>query len=334
MMMKGEESSKAGIERISSIKSEEEEEDRISSLPDCLLLDIISRLGETKYAIRTGTLSKRWQHLWTKVPNLIFLYFGNDFPQFHSSVERIISQSNNLTKLQLHSNYTDQTKSHVNNCIRNAITHNVQIFDFYMSYYLCYCDDYPCDCDTWFVLPECFFVSSCFIHLKLSHCVFKHAVVVSWENLRTLHIQDAGLDKDVIENILSGSPLLETLMLSCCYGFGLLDITNKSVKNLVFSGYDDIMYPYSVEINAPYTLSLTIKGCLVLEKLLLLNVSSVIKAELDYHCESLKMCDDVKEEMLKGLLLSLGHVKEVKIGDYCLEVQLSFYLAICGLVAV
>ncbi|GJW65035.1 F-box protein-like protein [Tanacetum coccineum] len=187
-----------------------------------------------------------------------------------------MSSLNNLKSFKLSASYNDQTESHVYSCIRNAITRNVQELDFYMSYY-------PCDDGySWFVLPEFFFICSSFIHLKLNHCVFKHAVVVRWENLRTLHIEDAEIDHDSIKNILSGSPLLETLMLVNCCGFELLDITNKSVKNLVFSGYD-AMYMHSVEINAPHILSLTIKAYLPLEKLLLRNVSSVIKAELDYY---------------------------------------------------
>ncbi|GJW65040.1 hypothetical protein Tco_0116924 [Tanacetum coccineum] len=57
------------------------------------------------------------------------------------------------------------------------------------------------------------------------------------------------------------------------------------------------------------------------------NVSSVIKAELDYYKavlddESLEMHDELNEEMLKGLLFSLGHAKEVKIGRFCFEVDM------------
>nr|GFC48490.1 hypothetical protein [Tanacetum cinerariifolium] len=134
----------------------------------------------------------------------------------------------------------------------------------------------------------------------------------------TLHIEDAELDQDLIKNIFSGSPRLETLMLDSCYSFELLVITNKSVKNLVFSEYD-ASYMYFVEINDPYILSLTIQGYLPLEKLLLRNVSSVIKAELDYYKvvlddESLEMHDELNEEMLKGLLFSLGHAKETLAG--------------------
>ncbi|EEF37698.1 conserved hypothetical protein [Ricinus communis] len=42
--------------------------DRISALPDPLL----SFLPLAKEAVKTSGLSRRWQHLWTHVPNLIF----------------------------------------------------------------------------------------------------------------------------------------------------------------------------------------------------------------------------------------------------------------------
>nr|GFA53577.1 hypothetical protein [Tanacetum cinerariifolium] len=172
-------------------------------------------------------------------------------------------------------------------------------------------------------LPDCLLVEIISRLPETKYAIRTDAVVVRWENLRTLRIDDAEIDHDSSRNILSGSPLLETLMLGNCCGFELLDITNKSVNNLVFSGYDAI-YMHSVEINAPYILSLTIEAYLPLEKLLLRNVSSVIKAELDYYKTviddiSLETLDEVNDEMLKGLLFSLGHAKEVKIGKLCLE---------------
>ena len=47
------------------------EEDRISSLPDSILLTILSSFT-TKDAIKTGVLCKRWAYLWTSVPSLSF----------------------------------------------------------------------------------------------------------------------------------------------------------------------------------------------------------------------------------------------------------------------
>ncbi|GKC35586.1 hypothetical protein Tco_1047970, partial [Tanacetum coccineum] len=145
-------------------------------------------------------------------------------------------------------------------------------------------------------LDESFFITSCFRHLKLQ-------------------------DEDLIHNILSGSPILETLNLTYCYGFKRLDITSKSVKNLVFRGYANYEDEfgndaYIIEINAPYLLSLAIQKHLFLWKLILLNVSSLVKANLDYEMSE----QEAEEEVHKEFILSLRNVKDLIIGDSCEKV--------------
>nr|GEZ96374.1 hypothetical protein [Tanacetum cinerariifolium] len=109
-----------------------EEEDRISCLPDLLLVEIISRikvkikdyyyeeeekeeeiLMTTKEAIKTtSTISKRWQHLWKKLATLSFIYFYDG--DFYDDVTRVIvgdligiilSGSPCLETLELHNCY-------------------------------------------------------------------------------------------------------------------------------------------------------------------------------------------------------------------------------------
>nr|GEW39879.1 hypothetical protein [Tanacetum cinerariifolium] len=290
-------------------------EDRISSLPDCLLVDIISRLPDTEEAVATGKLSKRWKHLWPQVYNLIFKHeddCDNRIRKFFSFVDKFLSQrgQSNINEFILHCSFENWTKSQVNNYIRYAINHNVQVVDLDLWDY---CQG------TGFVLPEFFFISSSFIHLRLHVCEFDQTGVIRWKNLKSLSITCGVLHEDLIQNILSGSPRLETLVLNDCGGFDRLDITNKSVKNLVLSGLDEHEAD-SIKINAPYILSLTVQDRVSVLKLLLLNVSSVIKAELNYYYKKTYFGpEEMHGEMLKGLILSLGHVKELKIRKLCLE---------------
>ncbi|XP_045826034.1 putative F-box/FBD/LRR-repeat protein At1g78760 [Trifolium pratense] len=48
----------------------EENEDRLSDLPDCVLLHILSFLN-SKHAVQTCVLSPKWKHLWKCIPTLI-----------------------------------------------------------------------------------------------------------------------------------------------------------------------------------------------------------------------------------------------------------------------
>ncbi|GKE52147.1 hypothetical protein Tco_1487303 [Tanacetum coccineum] len=59
---------------------------------------------------------------------------------------------------------------------------------------------------------------------------------------------------------------------------------------------------------------------LSLRKLVLLNVSSLVKAKLNYRNAPDLLSDEENEEMLKEFILSLRHVKELTIGKYCQKV--------------
>lgn len=104
----------------------EEKEDRISALPDCLIIEIMSRLPSTKDAIRTGRLSKRLIHLWTSVHNLIFLHNLKDPPSlaFILFVMTTLSQRGQMKvkKFELCSNYYNWFESELKDCIPYAIS--------------------------------------------------------------------------------------------------------------------------------------------------------------------------------------------------------------------
>ena len=57
--------------------NDEQNTDRISNLPDAVLQHILTLL-ETKDAVKTSTLSKRWQYLWMSITDLVFMEDGPD----------------------------------------------------------------------------------------------------------------------------------------------------------------------------------------------------------------------------------------------------------------
>ncbi|KAL7612443.1 hypothetical protein Lser_V15G05552 [Lactuca serriola] len=119
--------------------------------------------------------------------------------------------------------------------------------------------------------------------------------------------------------ILSGLPTTKDSIRTVCMR---IDITSKSIKKLVLSGYMDFDNPFDahiIDINAPNILSLTIKGNVTLWKLLLVNVSCLVEANLYYQklgCWD-NSHEEKEEEMLKGFILKRRHVKEFKIGVLC-----------------
>nr|GEV28493.1 hypothetical protein [Tanacetum cinerariifolium] len=317
-------------------------EDRISSLPDCLLVEIISRLPTTKHAIRTTcTLSKRWQHLWTLLPNLVFVVrddvtdrsFATDLTHYFSFIDKTLMKCHtthldlNMFMLDIcYNGWVDvPIKKQVISWIHYAISRNVKEVDIRL---------WDVGIAEFTYDDELFFNNSCFARVKVDRCVFSPPLdgVISWSKLKCLCISRGKLDEDMIGKLLSGSPCLETLELNECYGYKRIDITSKSVKNLVFSQYNSQherslwkTYIDSIEINAPYISSLTIKHDMALREVLLVNVSSLVNVELDYsivvYVWYLQLVRKyVEEELLEGLLQSLGHVNNITLGDECSKV--------------
>lgn len=80
-------------------KHNKSEVDRLSSLPESLLLQILS-LMETRFAVQTSILSTRYRHLWTFLPNLSF--DSKNFPKlpsFDKFVTHVITHHDHQSKV-------------------------------------------------------------------------------------------------------------------------------------------------------------------------------------------------------------------------------------------
>ncbi|XP_058784678.1 F-box/FBD/LRR-repeat protein At1g16930-like [Vicia villosa] len=109
--------------------------DRISDLPDSLILHILSFLN-IKQAIHICILSTRWKNLWKYVPTLTLI--GSQFTTikiFIEFVSRILSLRDNSTNLYTlrfrSSNLTEP--SLVETILNYAVSHKVQLLDVYIK---------------------------------------------------------------------------------------------------------------------------------------------------------------------------------------------------------
>nr|XP_043632754.1 F-box protein At4g27050-like [Erigeron canadensis] len=100
----------------SSMAQEEQEEDRLSSLPDVLLIYILSFI-DTKLSIQLSILSKRWVNLWTLLPVL----------NFNSSL--FYHQTRKFSTIFTFDYFIDQVLSRRNSCIK-IDTLNIQVTDY------------------------------------------------------------------------------------------------------------------------------------------------------------------------------------------------------------
>jgi hypothetical protein len=105
-----------------------ENEDRFSNLPDSVIIHTLSFLN-TKLAVQTCILSKRWKHLWKRLPNLTL--HSEDFEtykKFAILVSKILSLRDSSISLQdfdfKHSN--DRVEPDIEEIVNYAISHNVR----------------------------------------------------------------------------------------------------------------------------------------------------------------------------------------------------------------
>nr|GEY28149.1 ribonuclease H-like domain, reverse transcriptase, RNA-dependent DNA polymerase [Tanacetum cinerariifolium] len=202
----------------------------------------------------TSTISKRWQHLWTKLPTLSFTckddipnqrYYGTHLSDYFSFIDKTLTQCptdfnlNKFKRIIKDNSQVSQPKSQVYSWIQYAITRNVQEVDIKIN---------TGDNETFNYDHELFFNNSCLLSMKLSFCAFNpHNGAIRWDKLKCLYIDYGKLDEDLMGKILSGSPCLETLELGYCYFRGCL---SKSLfKNFLVERLSCYMRTYKRFIN-------------------------------------------------------------------------------------
>ncbi|KAL3620518.1 hypothetical protein CASFOL_035430 [Castilleja foliolosa] len=284
--------------------------DRLETLPDYLLIHILSRL-ETKEAAKTSVLSKRWQYLWTETPSLSFEKNSTDIEDTRELVTRIYRTlvhrtCSYLDRLYISFTYDKCFASDVNVWVEFSVRSKVkQLWLMLRS-----------RTDFFYMIPQTMYSCCSFTELYLEGCILEPHGTIHWKYLTELRIDGVELHEHVIQKIISSCPVLSSLTLTDCYGFERLDIYSQSLHYLSVDDCEDEHSGVWIEISAPYLRQLFMSHW---RGVRLPNIQSLIHAEIQFD---LTVDGVTEEEMIDMIyfLEDIKHVKELKLGCRCIEV--------------
>ncbi|KAL3620513.1 hypothetical protein CASFOL_035425 [Castilleja foliolosa] len=300
--------------------------DRLSALPDCLIIHILSRL-EVKQSAITALLSKRWQFLWTQSPRLIFIQKSDaDIQDFVSRVNRtlVIYEQNDLDTFEVEFPYSKSYSPDVDVWVGFAVKSKAKQVSLLLNQYF---DDEEEDEEEnkMYTLPRTMFRCAQLKRLTLRGCVVAPLGTIEWPSLTELSIEDSKLEQHVMGEMLSGCPVLRCLVLICCWGFTRLEVSSKSLYELRVSDPEHNeegsfleLEPF-LQISAPYLHNLSVTLCPKQRKLCLENTSSLVKATLDFVIGDWESREDRISDA-KELFEKIRHVKVVHLGYIYMEV--------------
>ncbi|XP_075084282.1 F-box/LRR-repeat protein At3g26922 isoform X1 [Nicotiana tabacum] len=287
--------------RKGGVSGVEETLDRVSQLPDALLVQILSLLP-TKDAVASCVLSKRWCYLWYSIYNFLFINSDYRTENFIYFVDHVLTHctSSNIKKFQLNFDYMTRWNFDLETIrwISFAVERKVE------DVILCSDDE-----ELTYKLPLSMGTCSSLITLNLSRWVFDKRLAIAWNSLKSLKLDLISLDDDDIVNLLSGCPAMETLELFFFRGFRRLEITSSNLKRLTLAGHwrPDFENDTSLEIMAPYLQHLEISGNLYNLMCRLVNVSSLVNAKLTFNITCIKSIQSGEYD---------NDVEEATCGDY------------------
>ncbi|XP_020223370.1 F-box/FBD/LRR-repeat protein At2g04230 [Cajanus cajan] len=191
------------------------DEDRISHLPDVLLLQILSLLP-TKQAVITGILSKRWRPLWPAVSLLDFddecspepRHGDAGFAEFVYSV-LLLQDAPTIERFRLRCRSPNSCVGHIPTWLCHVTRRRVEHVELSLSL------------SRYVALPRQLFNCDTISVMKLNGVYFNVLALFSVRLplLRVLHVGDRVLFgcHDYVVKLLAGCPMLEDLVLESTY---------------------------------------------------------------------------------------------------------------------
>ncbi|XP_057803098.1 putative FBD-associated F-box protein At5g56440 [Salvia miltiorrhiza] len=275
--------------------------DRLSELPDSLILSILSLLSSTRHVVRTTVLSKRWKDLWTTVPRLEFKDENREF--ICGVLEKWRgAQIQRFCLLCYCDEVPPHTSSDVESWLLFAMDKQVEDLHIYTND-IAYCP------------PQSLYSCSSITKLDLEYCWFEIEGSVQLNQLKMLSIRiPHSLSADAINKLLLGAPRLEDMTLIDVEINGNFNIISRSLKTLIIQ---DAHINGELTIRAPNLLTLEIRTSIHNGASFLCHVPSLTKA--CFQAQHLYGYDPPLETFYQ-LLRCICHVKKVGLSELSTEV--------------
>lgn len=307
--------------------------DRLSDLPEPIILHILSMLPDNKQVVQTSVLSSQWRFRWKAVPMSLNFYFRkNDKADkkknlfaYVASVNRNLHYWRSCEKIKSFTlfpySYKDDIDLDVDFWLHFA-THIGKVEEFTLKFYIRRCPG------AGYEFPEFAYKNTVLRKLVLGSCTLDPSGIVNWSNLVSLSIGDTALTEGVLKKVLSGCPNLECLGLHRFLGIRRLEISSVKLRKLILRIHDeecDGSDFYCLEIHAPYIRHLELRGlCCYTMHYQLRNVASLVTAVLALgvdFCDLVDKSEKLEKECryLQELLHNVAHVENLELGPWCIE---------------
>ncbi|KAL6639274.1 hypothetical protein ACP70R_023004 [Stipagrostis hirtigluma subsp. patula] len=290
----------------------EEGEDRISALPDDLLLRVLARLRCARAAAHTGLLARRWRGLWARLPELTFHRIAAD--PLDAALARVARPAPSLLYVDVFYHHTLEL-ARVSSLLRAAaaLAPMELVFNAYAGWAA-----QPCE------LPCFGFTTS--ITLKVYRVLFSLPPAGGFPALESLHLEDCDAD---LNELLPRCPRLRKLWISICH-FNSVTINSASLEDLVVFAHFQIRH---IEIMAPALKKLYLDAHHGISDEFSLSLSVPALEDLTWKCEcralicnrfgvvwrlwnmELRSCPQPGEHTQMAHVLSLNLETDVLSGD-------------------
>ncbi|XP_039146681.1 F-box/FBD/LRR-repeat protein At5g22700-like isoform X2 [Dioscorea cayenensis subsp. rotundata] len=291
--------------------------DRISKLPDALLLQILSFL-QVQDVMRVCCVSTRWKHLWKSVPSIDFTEAKiRTTGEFIRAVNKALSNRGGL-QIREFRVCVDSDLCQINNVdywITFVVSHNVEVL------YLDCTPDRPVSVnkDKLCLIPQSLYRCQYLHTLTLKFCQMDLPSIFCLASLRKLHLELVEFTNEDLEVLLSNCPSLKYLTLKNCSKYTHLRVFAKNSHNENLNIHEDgLNSETDLLVSAPNLLTLNFSGQSKRERFFGENLKSLVSVNFNFSSTYRHIWDPEDCFLFGQFIDHFCYVKSLKLSNWCI----------------